>query len=113
MPYEIFEAGEGGRNLSSTSYEEYSIGDLIEIDRKIRHMPAVVEAITKFAYKLVEMTGSENFTVILQDEEGTTRARAYAGPANNKGIHEQLSEHLLEKASINMEGMPPELSGLG
>lgn len=74
------------------------------IERRIRHMPVVVDHITKKAEELVERTGSDNFKVVVQNRKNTTRARAYGAPANNVGIHEELSEHVLLKAAISLQG---------
>lgn len=83
---------------------EYDPGDLREIDKAIRHLPGVVAYARKKAEQMIEMTGSSNFEVIVSDNPENTRARAYGAPANNQGIHEELSEHVLLKAAINMEG---------
>jgi hypothetical protein len=92
-------------NPPSTNAEgEYDPGDLIEIDKAIRHLPGVVAYCKQKAEQTIEMTGSENFEVIVSDNPANTRARAYVAPANNKGIHEELSEHVALKAAINMEG---------
>jgi hypothetical protein len=40
---------------------EYDPGDLKEIDKAIRHMPAVVEYLRKKAEECKELTGSDNF----------------------------------------------------
>jgi hypothetical protein len=85
-------------------FGEYDPGDLKEIDKAIRHLPSVVEYARKKAEETISHTGSDNFEVIVSDNPANTRARAYCAPSNNQGIHEELSEHVLLKAAINMAG---------
>jgi hypothetical protein len=82
----------------------YEPGDMEEIGRKLMHSPGVVEHITRKAEEMIEMTGSPNFKVVVQNDPGLERPRAYGAPANNEGIHEELSENVLLKAAMNMEG---------
>jgi hypothetical protein len=89
---------------SVDEFGEYDPGDLVAIDTAIRHMPAVVAYCERKAEETIGQTGSGNFEVILSNNPSNTRARAYCAPANNEGIHEELSEHLLLKAAINMQG---------
>ena len=85
---------------------EYDPGDLKEIDKAIRHLPAVVAYCEKKAHETIAHVGngSDHFEVILSDNPSNTRARAYCAPSDNQGIHLELSEHALLKAAINMEG---------
>jgi hypothetical protein len=93
-----------GHPPSVDEFGEYDPGDLREIDKAIRHLPSVVAYCARKAEEGIGMTGSSNFEVIVSDAPENTRARAYMAPANNQGIHEELSEGLLLKAAINMEG---------
>jgi hypothetical protein len=91
-------------NSLSMAGDDYDPGDLNEIDRAIRHMPMVVNRLKIKALEGIEMTGSDNFDAIVQDDPETQRARVYMAPINSAGIHEELSECLLLKAAFNMEG---------
>jgi hypothetical protein len=52
----------------------------------------------------VRETGSPNFGVVLQNDPRTQRPRAYVAPINAEGVHEELTDSVLLKAAINMEG---------
>jgi hypothetical protein len=84
--------------------DEYDPGDMNEIIHKLVHSDGVVGHITAKAQEMVEMTGSDNFKVVVQNDPDTERPRAYGAPANNQGIHEELSDHVLLKAAQNMDG---------
>jgi hypothetical protein len=96
----------GGGRLAGVSAgdDAYNPGDLDEIDRRIRHLPGVVAYMKQKAEQCIAMTGSDNFEVVVQNDSDTRRPRAYCAPANNKGIHEELSEAVLLKAASNMAG---------
>jgi hypothetical protein len=94
----------GPEDTLNIGREEYSPGDIEKIDKAIRHMPYIVAYMQDRAQDVVDDTGSGNYEVVLQNDANTQRPRAYVAPSNNKGIHEELSEHLALKAAINMEG---------
>ncbi len=98
----IFIAGEGDR-LNAGS-DEYSPGDLNAIDKAIRHMDAVVAHERVKGLELVAATGSDNFDIVVQNDPETQRARVYGAPINGEGIHEELSQALLLRAALGMEG---------
>ncbi len=98
----IFIAGEGDR-LNAGS-DEYSPGDLNAIDKAIRHMAAVVAHERVKGLELVAATGSDNFDIVVQNDPETQRARVYGAPINSEGIHEELSQSLLLRAALGMEG---------
>jgi hypothetical protein len=93
-----------GGELLNLGAGEYNPGDIKEIDRAIRHMPGVVAYLVQKAEELLEATDSENFGIILQNNPEYQRARAYVLPSNDQGVHEELSQHILLKAAIGMEG---------
>lgn len=98
----IYVAGQGDTlNVGSS---EYRPGDLNEIDKAIRHMPGVVAHMRVKALEMLELIGSDNFDYTLQNDPETQRPRAYVHPINNQGIHEELSQSVLLKAAIAMEG---------
>lgn len=82
----------------------YDPGDLTELAHKIMHSPAVVQRLTQAAQQAVDLCDSENFGVTVQNEQGTKRARAYAHPINDAGIHQEIEDRLLIKAAASMEG---------
>ena len=97
----------GGTRLASTQvdFESYDPGDLQAIDKAIRHMPGVVAYAVRMAEECISRTGSEdNFAVVLQNEPNTQRPRAYAAPNTSQGIHLELSDSVLLKSAISMEG---------
>ena len=118
----MFGVVESGKGLGLGVVGEYNPGMTEEIDSKIRNLPEVVEYIHKKAIELMHATGSDNFDVWVsteagavkeEGEEGTRtshwpaekqRPRAYVGPSNGKGIHEELSEAVLLKAALGMAG---------
>jgi hypothetical protein len=98
-------ASRSGGGLAPVTVEGgYDPGDLQEIDKAIRHMPGVVAYMRQKAEECVDGTGSSNYEVVLQNDPETQRPRAYIAPANNQGIHEELSEHRALKSAIGMEG---------
>lgn len=105
-PPTLIQINPSGRSFGATT-GDYDPGDLVEIDKAIRHSPAVVDYTVKMAQKGIEETGSENFDVILQNRPDTERPRAYMAPINAEGIHEELSESTLLKTAINLEGQGP------
>lgn len=83
---------------------DYNPGDIVAIDRKIRHMPVVVEHITKKAHEMLSLIEkSDDFRVIVSTG-GESRARAYVAPANNGGIHLELADSVLLKSAASMTG---------
>lgn len=99
----LFTAG-GNRLAARVGIGAYDPGDLVEIDRKIRHMPAVVAAITKKANECLEMIEkSDDFRVVVSTG-GESRARAYVAPRNNAGIHLELADSVMLKAAASMSG---------
>lgn len=99
---EMFHVNESGSGFSISG--EYDPGISPEVDKKIRHMPGVVAYINVMAHVLLDRTGSENFEVILSDSPDNQRPRAYVAPANDTGIHEELSQAVLLKAALGMAG---------
>jgi len=101
----IFTANQSGTGFVGTaSLGEYDPGDMVAIDQAIRHMPAIVEHITKKAEECRQLIEkSDDFRVIVS-EGGKSRARAYVAPANNGGIHLELADSVLLKAAVSMTG---------
>jgi hypothetical protein len=101
----IFRASESGKGFTAeVSLGEYDPGDMVEIDRAIRHMPFVVKHLEKKANELLGLIEkSEDFHVILSTG-GESRARAYVAPANGGGIHLEAADSVLLKAAASMEG---------
>lgn len=81
----------------------YDPGDEQDIGRRVMHHAYVVNHLKEKAAELVGMAGSDNFSVVVQNNPELERPRAYARP-NAKGIHEELSDHVLLKAAVSMEG---------
>jgi len=99
----LFTAGANGL-AAHAGIAAYDPGDLVEIDRKIRHMPAVVAAITKKANEMLSLIEkSDDFRVIVSTG-GESRARAYVAPRNNAGIHLELADSVMLKAAAAMSG---------
>lgn len=82
----------------------YDPGDLVEIDRAIRHMPVVVDHITKKANEMRDLIEKSHDFRVIVSTGGESRARAYVAPANNGGIHLELADSVLLKAAAQMEG---------
>ena len=100
-----FKASESGKGFSAeVNLGPYEPGDLVEIDRAIRHMPGVVAYLEKKANEMLGMIEkSEDFRVIMSTG-GESRARAYVAPANGGGIHLEMTESVLLKAAASMAG---------
>lgn len=101
MPSSMYSAdSSGGLRVSG----EYDPGITEEIDRKIRNLPIVVTHCEARANDLKSATGSSNFEVIVSHDSNNSRPRAYVAPSNNQGIHEELSQAILLKAALGMDG---------
>jgi len=99
-----------GVNDTGTSFSmsptsgDYDPGNLVEIDRAIRHMPAVVDYLQKKAGECRGMIEhAEHFRVIMSTG-GQSRARAYVAPSDNAGIHLELADSVMLKAAASMSG---------
>lgn len=93
-----------GNQLKVDMSGGYDPGITAEIDRRIRHLPVVIERMLERAAMLKNSTGSGNFTIVSQTRPETQRPRAYVAPNNNEGIHEELSRAVLLKAALGMAG---------
>jgi hypothetical protein len=87
-----------------------------EQHRALMHHPGIVAQITKIAHQIALAAGAGHsagdFGVIVQNKHDTKRARAFALPTNNGGIHLELTQSLLLKAAgsaghTNLKGEPP------
>jgi hypothetical protein len=97
-------AGGGGFVAAASLAGGYDPGDMIEIDRAIRHMPIVVNHLVAKANECKDLIEkSDDFRVILSTG-GESRARAYVAPANGGGIHLELADSVLLKAAVAMDG---------
>jgi hypothetical protein len=92
-----------------------------EQHRAIRHMPMVVAHITAKAEEMLglvdamclsELTSKRwknsqkmgHFDVVVSDSPDNTRPRAYVHPIDSKGIHIEMTHHVLLKAAAAMAG---------
>jgi hypothetical protein len=82
---------------------EYDPGITPEIDKKIRHLPFIVDYVTRKAYELQRDAG-DNFEVILSNKPDQQRPRAYVCPRNNAGIRQELSDAVLLKSALGFSG---------
>lgn len=95
-------AGNGMGFVGTASIGGYDPGDLVEIDRAIRHMPVVVSHLDAKANECKDLIEkSDDFRVIVSTG-GESRARAYVAPANNGGIHLEMADSVLLKAALSM-----------
>jgi hypothetical protein len=100
----VFQVNSGGGLSATPTLGEYDPGNLVEIDRAIRHLPTVVAYLEKKANEMLGLVEkSEDFRVIVSTS-GEQRARAYVAPANNGGIHLEAGDSVLLKAAVNMAG---------
>ena len=100
----VFSVNSGGGLSASPTLGGYDPGSLVEIDRAIRHMPAVVAYLEKKANECLGLIEkSDDFHVIVSTG-GESRARAYVAPANGGGIHLEAADGVLLKAAVGMEG---------
>lgn len=93
-----------GNSLKVDMTGDYDPGITAEIDRRIRHIPDIIMHMLEKAAELKSGTGSGNFEIVIQAQENTARPRAYVVPKNREGIHEELSQAVLLKAALGMEG---------
>ena len=99
----LFHAGATGL-VASTVLGGYDPGNLVEVDRAIRHMPAVVAHITAKANEMLELIEKRDDFRVIVSAGGEARARAYVAPRNNAGIHLEKADSVLLKAAAAMEG---------
>lgn len=84
-------------------FDEYDPKLTLDMHRRIRHHPAVVAHIRKVAEELASRAG-HNFRVMMSTNESQLRPRAYVVPANEKGVHDELTKSKLLKAALSMHG---------
>jgi hypothetical protein len=101
----VFSVNSAGSGFNATpTLGEYDPGNLVEIDRAIRHMRIVVDHLEAKANECLGLIEkSEDFHVIVSTG-GESRARAYVAPANGGGIHLEAADAVLLKAAVAMEG---------
>jgi hypothetical protein len=101
----LFRASVSGRRLTAEPVlGEYDPGNLIEIDREIRHMPLVVDHLRDKAKQMLDMIEKKEDFRIIMSTGGVSRARAYVAPANNGGVHLEMADSVLLKAAASMQG---------
>lgn len=94
-----------GNNLTGTvALGGYDPGDLVAIDQKIRHMPAVVARITAKANECLDLIEKKHDFRVVVSTGGESRARAYVAPRNNAGIHLEAADSVMLKAALSMQG---------
>ena len=94
-----------GKSLSATpTFGDYDPVNLIEIDRAIRHMPAVVAYLQKKAEETISMIEKSQHFHVITSTGGESRARAFVAPADNAGIHLELADSVMLKAAASMAG---------
>jgi hypothetical protein len=96
-----------GSGLTAAGSAQVSWAGLdAETLQKIRHMPGVVRHLVVKANETIEMAagGAGDFDVLLSDDPDNVRPRAYVKPANSAGIRLELSQSVLLKAAVSMEG---------
>jgi hypothetical protein len=76
--------------------------DYNEIDRIIRHLPAVEAYCDEKAEELLSEVGHHDFEVVKAG--GPQRYRAYVKPVGHDGIEAELVDSVLLKAAVRMEG---------
>lgn len=97
---------DNGRALSATASRsgDYDPGDMIAVDRAIRHMPFVVNHLVKKAQEMMSLLEHpENFRMFVATT-GTQRARVYVAPRNHEGIRLEAADGVLLKAFSAMAG---------
>jgi hypothetical protein len=102
----VVSAGTGALNIVGGDYGEYTPGEINEFDKAIRHMPIVVVRLEAAGRHVLELVGP-HFDMVTVDSEERSRARVYVFPNDNEGIHLELSEGVLIKAGLQMEGWGP------
>lgn len=100
----VFSTGASGFTMRIDTSSDYDAGINDDLDRQIRHMPAVEMYCHGRAEMLMRATGSSNFQVVAQQLPQTQRPRFYVVPSNREGIHEELSQAVLLKAALGMAG---------
>ena len=83
---------------------DYDPGNLVEIDRAIRHAPWVLRRLKKSANDCLGLIEKSHDFHLIVSEGGESRARVYIAPANDAGIHLELADSVLLKAAVSMEG---------
>ena len=83
---------------------DYDPGNLVEIDRAIRHAPWVLRYLKKKANECLGLIEKGHDFHLIVSEGGVGRARVYVAPANDAGIHLELADSVLLKAAASMLG---------
>jgi hypothetical protein len=101
----VFQVNSGGSGFTaSPTVGDYNPGNFEEIDRAIRHMPAVVAYLEKKANEMLGLIEKSNDFHVIVSTSGEQRARAYVAPANGGGIHLEAADSVMLKAAAAMQG---------
>jgi hypothetical protein len=101
-PFQYFAVDRSGQGLTVLpGTGEYDPEITKEIDQAIRHLPMVKDYCDAIAEQVAQRAG-ENFRVFKAG--GPQRYRSYVTPANSEGIREEVTESVLLKAALSMQG---------
>lgn len=101
-PFQYFAVDRSGKSLTVLpGTGEYDPKITNEIDQAIRHLPMVREYCDAIAEQVQKRAG-DNFKVLKAG--GPQRYRSYVMPFNSEGIREEITEGVLLKAALSMQG---------
>jgi hypothetical protein len=101
-PFDYFSASASGEHLvASAGSGDYDPEISGPLNAAIRNMEMVRRYVDAKAQQCRQLAG-ENFKVVKAG--GPQRYRAYVAPANNEGVRDELSQSMLLKAALAMQG---------
>jgi hypothetical protein len=97
----LFTLSDSGESLDMEIGATFTSASLIEIDRKIRHSPAVVRMLEHYGNEILKQVGTDDFELVVSTK-GKERPRCFVIPKSSKGIRAELSEAVLTKAAMSL-----------
>ena len=98
----LFTVSASGDFLDMTPGGLFTDKDLIEIDRAIRHLPIVEQTLEHYAREILKEVGEDDFEIVVS--QAKSRIRVYVLPKTSKGIRAEMTDSILLKCAMSMQG---------
>jgi hypothetical protein len=97
----LFTLSESGESLDMQVGATFTSASLVEIDRKIRHSPAVVRMLEHYGNEILKQVGTDDFELVVSTK-GKERPRVFVIPKTSAGLRAELSHSVLTLAALSL-----------
>jgi hypothetical protein len=97
----LFTLSESGESLDMEIGSTVSYSKLIEVNRKIRHSPAVVRMLEHYGNEILKQVGTDDFELVVSTK-GKERPRVFVIPKTSAGLRAELSHSVLTLAALSL-----------